>query len=371
MQYEGRTQSHIKLDNQRIMLELLGEKGPMSRAEIAKFLQSSKPTVSKNIEDLLEKGLVVETGKADNLVGKKGTLVDLNHKYGYVLAMDLSKNVAKAVLADLSGTWVAKSFKTMDDHFEMVSFVDSFLEDNHHLIKDVLATVVSYPGVVGHNDGYYLTNAQMKERLLRELIEYLKGKFSFKPIVKNDVNLAVLAQKQEPSYQIHGNLYYISGDLGIGSGIILNHELYEGDRNAAGEIGFIMPREGKGYETMEERISIGALLKRYGTYKDTRVTYEDLKAAVAQEEAFAVELLEEAVETMAVAITNVSSILDITHVVVAGRLFDLSPDFLPSLMDKTSKMTPFETRIYKSQVVEPSLKGAITIGLKQMMAALL
>ncbi len=72
MKYSAKTQSNVKIDNQRMILGgVLFEKGPLSRADLAKVLNSSKPTVSKNVEGLIAEKMIYETGKADNSIGKK------------------------------------------------------------------------------------------------------------------------------------------------------------------------------------------------------------------------------------------------------------------------------------------------------------
>lgn len=70
MKYQGSTQSNVKLKNQELILKLLLAEGPMTRADLAKKMNSSKPTISKNVEDLLVEKKVIEIGKDDNMVGK-------------------------------------------------------------------------------------------------------------------------------------------------------------------------------------------------------------------------------------------------------------------------------------------------------------
>lgn len=65
---------------------------------------------------------------------------------------------------------------------------------------------------------------------------------------------------------------------------------------------------------------------------------------------------------MAVAITNVASVLDIQTVIVTGRLFDLKKTIIEDINEKVKFMTPFETDIHLTVINRKALKGAIIVG---------
>lgn len=368
MEYQGKTQSNVKIDNQRVMINLLYEKGPLSRADIAKILKSSKPTVSKNAESLLKSKQVLEIGKADNMIGKKAMLLDINTHYGYVLAIDLSKDKVKLAISDLKGKILYYYKAKYDYNLDVVKALDDYLLTHKEAKKSIRQIMISYPGVVGNDDRYYLANIKRNKLFLENILKYVKQTFHKKPIVKNDVNLAVIAEKQYGPYQNIENLYYLSCDVGVGSGIILNHKLYEGDSNAAGEVGLVLAEQkiDGAYHTLEERISIYALENRYKEKTGETITFEQLKERINEGEAVATRLYEDIISNLCITVTMVSSILDIKQVVVAGRLFDLKEDMVSTLNHMIKNMLPFEMTIYKSNIDEAALKGAIYIGIKQI-----
>ena len=164
MDYRANTQTNIKINNQKIILQLLVNEGPMSRAELAKKMNSSKPTISKNVEGLLNENKIVEVGKADNLVGKKGILLDINANYGYILVIDLSKNKFSVVVSNLKKEWIHYYNESLDRFFEeeqtevdMLEILKGFIKDSQIDMEKVLLVIIAYPGVVGHNDSVYLT----------------------------------------------------------------------------------------------------------------------------------------------------------------------------------------------------------------------
>jgi len=378
MEFKGSTQTDIKRDNQKMIFSLLFENGPMTRAEIAKALESSKPTVSKNVAELLQTKRIIEVGKEENTVGKKGILIDVNANYQYVLGIDLSKDSFHLVLANLRGEWLLHDKISVEDVYEpkqaeqyLETYFKQAKEQNIDISK-VSQVVISYPGVVGQNDGYYLTNVRHKEVLLHEVKNFLKAK-NFDPIfVKNDINLAAVAEKRYGIFQDEPNLYLLSAHTGVGVGIIISHRLYEGERNAAGEIGFILPKkqEDGRYYTLEERVGLQAIRDRYQELTGQKESFGDIQRMLSQKtDSKVATLYDEILEEFSVAITNIALVLDIQKVILTGHVFDLKDTMIQDLQERVNQMTPIETNIYRSMIDNASVKGAILIGIERIIEA--
>jgi predicted NBD/HSP70 family sugar kinase len=378
MEFKGSTQTDIKRDNQKMIFSLLFENGPMTRAEIAKALDSSKPTVSKNVAELLQAKRIIEVGKEDNAVGKKGILIDVNANYQYVLGIDLSKDRFHLVIANLRGEWLLHEQLSVETVYEP-THVERYLETYFKQAKEqnidisrVSQVVISYPGVVGQNDGYYLTNVRHKEVLLREVKNFLKAKNFETIFVKNDINLAAVAEKRYGIFQDEPNLYLISAHTGVGVGIIISHRLYEGERNAAGEIGFILPKKQQDgrYYTLEERVGMQAIRDRYRELTGKKESFGDIQRILSQKtDSKMLDLYDEILEEFAVAITNIALVLDIQKVILTGQVFDLKDTMIQDLQERVNQMTPIETNIYRSMIENASVKGAILIGIERIIEA--
>ncbi len=380
MDYQAKTQSNVKLKNQQIILRLLINEGPMTRADLAKKMNTSKPTVSKNVEELLKDKKVIEIGKDDNLVGKKGMLLDINKDYGYVLALDLSKSQFRAVIANLKEEWLDTSITSLDRYLlegcdyevDILSILKTFIEQSEVPIEKIMQVTIAYSGVVGHNDELYLTNLKYKETLLKELMPFIREELGKPLTVKNDVNLAAIAEKKYGHFSEAENMYLLSADIGVGVGIIIHEKLYEGDRNAAGEVGFVLPvqhRDGR-YYTIEERVSLHTLAGKYRDINGPTMKYENLTADVNAGKIEAMEIYEDVLENLAVTITNIASILDIKTVVVTGRLFDLKSSMIEDLNKRIETMTPFDTVVHRTKLDKMSLRGAVAVSVEALVAGM-
>lgn len=366
MIYHANTQTDVKLNNQKTIIDFLLVEGPASRADIAKQINSSKPTVSKNVDELLRNNMLTQLGKADNSIGKKAVLLDVNKDFGYVLGIDLSKNSIKLSINNLRYEEINYSQYLFDNIVNIKVIIDHFLKDSKLSLNKIMKVVIAYPGVVGHNGSTYLTNLNEKEMVLNELTQFIKNKFSYKPIIKNDINLAILAEQHYNQYVGAKNMYYVSVDVGVGAGIIINGQLYEGDRNAAGEIGFIVPSKDNSFSTLEELISINALLNRYHSKTQNKINFDELIELIEIKDKVACDIYNEVVEYISVAISNISSILDITNVVIAGKVMNINQNMAGDISKRVNSITPFETIIKRSRLEHSALKGGILIGINEI-----
>lgn len=370
----GYRQSDIRTTNQKIIYSLLYEQGPLSRAEIAERIHSSKPTVSKNVDELIQEGKIIEIGKGDNSVGKKAILLDIKEDAAYVLALDMSKNYFRIRLSHLRfGIIDSKdvSMNTYKIHPEkpIASELDNFLNRNKALLNQVRSVVVAYPGVTGKDSQLYYTHRKDNE-VIYEALKVVVERWDLPlPIVKNDINLSVLAENEWGNHQATEHLCLMSCDQGVGVGMIIHGKLYEGDRNAAGEISFLLPSrhtDGKMYN-LEERISVPVLMKEYQKIIGSEATFEDLCYAVREGQKEASLLYERVLGDLSLAVLNLCAVLDMELFLLDGSLFRLHPDMIQELNQRVNRWTPFTTRIEPTIIEHKALKGAMKLGVDHIM----
>jgi DNA-binding transcriptional ArsR family regulator len=85
--------------NQRAVLELIRQRGPLSRAQVARDTGLSKPTVSLALASLHESGLVREVGRSTGGKGPGAVLYELNPDAGWVVGIDVGRRWVRAAIA--------------------------------------------------------------------------------------------------------------------------------------------------------------------------------------------------------------------------------------------------------------------------------
>src|SRR5262249_3948221 len=88
--------------NERIVLGLLRQEGPISRAELARRSNLSRSTISSIIANLLTAGLVRETGIGDSNGGRRPILIEFNYQSAFVVGIELGNTTLTVLLTDLA-----------------------------------------------------------------------------------------------------------------------------------------------------------------------------------------------------------------------------------------------------------------------------
>jgi len=89
--------------NRLRILNLIAREGAISRAEIARVLDLSKPSTSEIVALLLEENLVMESGKAETVSGRKPTNLKLKSDGALVLGIDMDVRTTTYTVANIHG----------------------------------------------------------------------------------------------------------------------------------------------------------------------------------------------------------------------------------------------------------------------------
>ncbi|MEH7379018.1 ROK family glucokinase [Bacillus sp. JJ1533] len=111
--------------------------------------------------------------------------------------------------------------------------------------NNILGIGVGAPGFVEGETGIVFEAVNLSWKNF-ELGQLLSNKFSLPVIVENDANLAALGEYWKGAGDRVENLIFITLGTGVGSGIIANGAILNGENGTAGEIGHIIV-EPKGY----------------------------------------------------------------------------------------------------------------------------
>src|SRR5579864_4201872 len=95
--------SLIRAMNEQLLLEHIRQRGPCSRAELARVSGLSKPTVSLALGNVERAGLVRIAGQRTGVPGRTAQLYEIRPDAGLVLGLDLGHEYVRGAVADLTG----------------------------------------------------------------------------------------------------------------------------------------------------------------------------------------------------------------------------------------------------------------------------
>ena len=243
----GADRLDIRRHNLSLVLRLLDEGGPRSRAGIATVTGLTKATASSLVAELIGRRLACETGpEADQRIGRPATLVALDGGHVATLGVEVNVGVIQTVGADLRGTPVyerrlALSLDAGDVdavvpliHQEILEAVEALRATG----RSVVGVTVAVPGIVDVDQGVvtFAPNLTWRGVRLRQMLAArLDG--SLDVAVLNEANLGALAEHRVGGHGATGNLVYILATDGVGAGVMVDGVLLHGAGGAAGEVG--------------------------------------------------------------------------------------------------------------------------------------
>jgi glucokinase len=107
------------------------------------------------------------------------------------------------------------------------------------LTTEVEAIGICAPGPLSPKTGVILNPPNLPGWIDIPLLQITRDKFGLPVELENDCNAAALGEARFGAGRGHSNVFYAAIGTGIGSGIVLNGELYCGAHEAAGEAGHV------------------------------------------------------------------------------------------------------------------------------------
>jgi glucokinase len=321
--------------NARELYLLLRANSPCSRADLVRLSGLSGPTVSRIIEYLEERELVVSLGFGESEGGRPPDQLSLNK--GYVAGLEVKDSKIRVALADLQGNRVAQweshlpAQKTPRKIVEtLVAGVESLLKQ-HSIAKQKLhAICTSSPGITDARTGNLIFAPFLKDWGDIPLRDLLQNAFEVPVVIDNEANLHALGEWAYGIARGEDHFVFLEVGEGLGAGIFINGMLYRGATGSAGEIGYMqVPGVPRGSFTARlpgnlERVAAGKgieatwlELTRKSTARQPASAAEILIFAEAGD-ALALQVIEIAAKALCAVIANISVLLDPALIVLGG-----------------------------------------------------
>lgn len=242
---EKATRRQTREHNRRLVLRhIFDAQDGISRADVARLTRLTKATVSDLVAELMRDGLVEEAGigEASSAGGKPPLLLRVVDGAREVFAVDVSGDHFRAAALDLRGRVLREQVADAEDLTGEAALarLDALLDALYaERQAPVLGVGISSPGLVDTENGTVCraVNLQWQDVPLRER---LQRRFGVPVYVANDSHLTALAEYTFGMGSPDANVVVVKVGPGIGSGLVLNGQLFYGDGFSAGEIGHLV-----------------------------------------------------------------------------------------------------------------------------------
>jgi predicted NBD/HSP70 family sugar kinase len=241
----------VRRHNLTLVLQQAAARGQTSRAEIARATGLTKGTVSVLVQDLLRRGLLVELGtQTEGRVGRPRSALALNGEVHCGVGLEINVDYLAVCVADLLHRVRFHRVEAVDNRDVPPERVLGRAARLLEVALDAAGTErlapaavgVAVPGVVEVADGRLLLAPNLAWsdlHIARELSERL-GRPGLPVLVDNEANLAALGELWLGAGSGLGDYVHVSGEIGIGAGLIVGGALFRGSRGFAGEMGHVL-----------------------------------------------------------------------------------------------------------------------------------
>jgi glucokinase len=366
--------------NRSAILEIIRRESPIARSTIAQRLDVSLPTVMRIVDGLIDEGFVRLHGGTEWSGGRRRPLLEFNAEGRLIVGIDMGGTKMYGALSDLGGNildemTIARHGTSGEENFNrLITLIDTLLESARLAGRQVHGIGVGAPGITLHKEGIvtWANTLHWKDFPLKQRLSEL---YPLLITVDNDVNLAAMGELWFGAGQNTQNMVMMAIGTGIGAGIIIDGALYRGANEASGEIGNMLPGcdfLGKNFEdfgalesvasgtAIAERARI-ALDGKYTTEELENLSIEDVFEAARQNQEWALRIINETVDYLAIAIANLAVAFDPELIILGGGVSRSAEMLVKPILHRMEGAIPMLPRLVVSNLgLRAGVMGAIT-----------
>lgn len=340
-------QKTIRTENRKKILQLLIRKRGLTIPEISREIRVSIPTVTKNINQLIDEGIAEEAGVSESTGGRKPMIIRFLPDAYYSFGVDFTLEYVRIILTNLDSVIKADRILKDTDYKDidglMIAIRDeikSILLEKEIPMERTLGIGISLPGIT-HEETKFLRIAPNLGIRNVDFTQY-ESLFEVSLFVENDANASAMAELTLGIAKTMRNLVYIAVfSRGIGCGIVVRGQLYRGINRQAGEIShMIVASHGRQCQCgrcdcWELYASTSALVQMYRekTGKDIHAV-EEFFAALKKYEPAAAKVFDGYLDYLALGIQNILLLQDPHYIIIGGILSLFEECVLEPLREK-------------------------------------
>lgn len=241
----GTNQEDVRRHNLGTVLGHVHRAGRISRAELTALMGLNRSTIAGLVTELESLGLAEQVKPSGARIGAGRPSVDVLARTGaYVLAVDLRVDGLTVARVGLGGVVQSRATGPVPLGHDPEAVGDSVVELMRLVVKDVepgaalVGVGVGVPGIISSADGLVrlAPNLGWRDVPFAEILA-IRVAAAGRPVLGNDADLGALAEHLRGAGVGVEDLIYLSGEVGVGAGVIVGGRPLEGAGGYAGEIG--------------------------------------------------------------------------------------------------------------------------------------
>jgi N-acetylglucosamine repressor len=339
--------------NLQILLNLVREHEPISRAELARRMKIGRGMVTYLTAELISQGALYEGATVDSPRGRRPQMLYVRTHDRLVVAIDIRFSSTFIMLTDFSGNSIAmETFDTIEDLSVLVPELQTRVRGllaSHGASRQPEGIGLVVPGMVDAVTGRVLNAPQLGWRNV-DIKGPLEEALGLPVHVENAPIACALARMWlgRPGAPVPTDFVYVTVSDGIGAGVVVNGQVVRGQTNSAGEFGHVpLTADGPtclcgGHGCLEVYTSNLATVCRYlgkefspetarALLPSSGVTIAEVVARAIAGEERAVEALQVTARHLGAGLSVIIKTLSPTQIVVGGEITEAWEQLEPTI----------------------------------------
>ncbi len=318
------THQQTKQHNRDLVLRAIFENKTISRAEVARVTHLTRTTVSDLVNGLLEEGLVEEVGRGESIGGKSPILLSVVPDSRHLIGLNLTQDKFIGAIVNLLGEIkeMVETPITNDDGKVALDLVYQIIDQlMKKKTQPIVGIGVGAPGLVNTREGVVVNAVNLDWQDL-PLGSLLQKKYKLPVLVVNDSQATAIGEFVYGGEHNHDdNLIVVNVKHGIGSGILVNGRLFQGDGGGAGEIGHVVVQENGELCRCGKRGCLETVSSTRAVLKNLKLDNLDkARAAFEAGDENARRVVTNAAHYLGISLANLIGTLNIQKIVLTGDM---------------------------------------------------
>lgn len=370
--------AYIKKINRSLILKEIIKEGMISRADLSKVTALTRATISSQVADLIEEGLILESHQEHNAVGRKPIMLSLNNQAGFALGIDIDYRQISFNLTDLLGGTVSSLSIGINttDYQEICSLlidqINKFISDYSGSRYGIVGIAIAIHGLVSKDEMIHFVPRFRWENI--NLKNDLQSEIGLPIFLENNANLSSLAERVFVHHDTD-NLICATIRSGIGLGLIIDNDFFQGQNGFAGEIGhMIVVPNGRQCNCgnkgcWEKYASESSLFEHLAkTRKMEHLTYNHINQWIQENDQEVHETMEQFLYYLSIGLNNMITIYNPDILVLDSELLHMYPDSLAKIeRNLNSSINHYRELTLSSIGKKSSVLGACALVIKNFL----
>lgn len=324
----------MRKSNRELVFSIIHRKGSISRVQIAKLTNMSLMSVGRIADELVNLGIVVEEESSDltTALGRRPKLLSVASNNFLSVGVEIDRDGISTGIINFQGEVLKKleykgnlSNDSPEDVLKNASRLINQIRMENKDLPVLSAIGIACPGLIDKGIIHFSSQMKWKNVHAVEILRKLTGIEDI--IIDNEVKAHGVAEDMFGLGKDYKRSAVLTMGSGIGSSIIIDHKLYRGKLNMAGEIGHIRINPAGNMCECGKRGCLQTYMADWAILREARAVQEDITLdgvfeAYNEGKLWAVNLIERVIEYLSITISILANTYSPDIIILCGRLLE-------------------------------------------------